>query len=299
MSLRVNTLKLLFDKVIKVELISTSNVNITGTIGLQNELTTSTKDTIQTPKTGRKPLISVRGTMSGKTEMQNIELRMTNLYTSKPLSDYKALKVTAGYKDGNQAEVYGTIMNAYVENPPPDSVTVFEVITGDLQKWSTAWINKTYDKNTKVESIFRDMAKILGVDLIWKIKTESVTAIPINFNSLVQDSIFKMKKSFPNFVVRPDYKGLHVSDEKEGTGVTHKLNYVKSAKKDAAGFVIVAPWNPAIRPMDIVELDPQYYKQSFGGQNITNNKFVVITLDFEFDTMSNNSMNIRTTELQQ
>jgi hypothetical protein len=269
----------LFDKTIKVELIYSGD-------------SSDISETIDTPLTGRKPLISVKGKMTGGTFIQGIELRLTNLYTSKLYSDYKAVKITAGYSQGEKAEIYGSILNAYRENPPPDSVTVFEILTGDLNKWSNVWITRSFDKGTTVQSLFSEFSNLLGISLNWQIKNVLVLNAVVNFNCLVQDAVFKLKTAFPNLVVRPDYKELNVCDEKEGSQRVFNIDYVKSAKKDAAGFTIISVWNPAIRPMDTVVLNPLYFKQSFGGQNVSGSNYTVISIDFEMDTRDTNNMNL-------
>ena len=276
-------MSLLFNRTIKVELISSGD-------------TVDTAETIDTPLQGRKPLIKVKGKMFGITEIQEIELRVTNLYTKKLFSDYQGVKITAGYKNGEKAEVYGSIMNAYIENAPPDSTTVFEILLGNLNKWSNVWVTRTFDSGTDVKNIFEFFAKELDLKLDWCLTKTLTTASVINLNCLAQDAIFKLKKAYPNLVVRPDYKTLNVCDELEGSQRTYKLDYIKSAKKDAAGFTIVSLWNPAIRPMDTVELNPIYFKQAFGGQNVAGTQFNVISIDFEMDTKSTNNMSLVTVE---
>ena len=80
--------KRLFNKMINVELIDTSN---------------QTAMQLKTPKTGRKPNIQVTGEFTAAMELANIQLKVTNLYPDKELSSFKVVKVTAGYQDGGQA----------------------------------------------------------------------------------------------------------------------------------------------------------------------------------------------------
>ena len=281
----------MFDKVAKVEFI------ISTFFGDLNDTFDETV-TIFTPQTGRKQDIHIKGMMTGSTQVQGFELRLKNFYTDKLLSDFKALKITAGYKNGNQAVIYGSILNAYVETPPPDSISVFQVLNGDLQIWSTAWLYQTYQPSTTAQSIFQNIATALGVNLNWKVKTMLVTQNTMDFNCLCQDAIDKIKKAFPTLVVRIDYKELTIFEQLSGTGVIFLLDYIKSAKKDSSGFTLSTIWNPAIRPGDVVQANPLYYKQDFGGQNISNVKFQVITHSFEFDTINTNDATLTSVATQ-
>lgn len=281
----------LFDKIITVDFI----------IGEQkgNPSTGNTTDTfdiserVQTPMTGRKQMISIQGSFWGSGTITNGVLKITNFYTSKPLSDYKAVRVTAGYKNGNQATIYGTIQNSYIENPPPDSITTFELLQGNLLEWSTFWFNRSYQKGDMMQHVFQDLATTLNLNLNWYVKTQFLLDRNVDFNCLCQDVIlFKLKKSTPSLVVRIEYNQMYVYEDNIGTGIIYNLDYINSAKKDAAGFNITAPWNPAIRPGDIVKLNPLYYKQSFGGQNIATNEFLVSYITFNFDTNKTNQMNL-------
>lgn len=274
----------LFDKIIKIEFFSDADSS------------TISKETIQTPDSGRKPFISLKGQLHARTEINTIEIRVNNLYLSKEVSEYKSIKITAGYKEGNQAEIFGKIKQSYVETPPPDSITVFELQLGDLKIWSETWVTKNYDTGESVRSIFLTLSDLLELDLNYNVEEELILKNPLNFNCLVQDAIFKLKNSFPNLVVFPTFKYLNVCDENAGSTKTFELDYITSAKKNAAGFIIIALWNPEILPRDIVKLNPLYFKQAYGGQNVSGSEFVVITIDFEFDTFNTNRMNLVTVE---
>jgi hypothetical protein len=278
MDTMTNTKKIeLFDKIINVELAGSGG-----------------SDKIECPEEGRKPMISLKGKFVQADIIQEIELRLTNFYPKKSLSDYTNVRITAGYKNNLQTKIEGIIMNSYQETPPPDGITTFEIITGDLVKFTTETINKNYSANTSLSTILDDVAKALGLTLKSNLKNVNVP-VAYSFNGLAKDLLHKIKINFPTVVIRPEGSMLYVFDESDGTGIIHNLEYIKNAKKDASGFTITCPWFPAIKPGDSVMANPKYYKASYGSSGITGGKFLVITVDFEFDTCGEvNTMNILT-----
>jgi hypothetical protein len=279
MDTMTNTNKIdLFDKIINVELAGSGG-----------------SDKVECPDKGRKPAISIKGKFVQADIIQEIELRMTNFYPKKSLSDYTNLRITAGYKNNLQTKIEGVILNSYQESPPPDGVTVFEIITGDLVKFTTETINKNYSANTSLSTILQDVADSLGLTLKSNIRNVTVP-VAYQFNGLAKDLLHKIKTNFPTVVIRPEGTMLYVFDEADGTGVVHNLEYIKNAKKDGFGFTITCPWNPAIKPGDNVMANPKYYKASIGSSGITGGQFYVVSVDFEFDTCGEiNTMNILTT----
>jgi hypothetical protein len=281
----------LFDKMITVDFIIGEQKGEPNSGAGENE-TYDVAERIQTSSTGRKQMMGISGQLNPGGTIANAVLKITNFYTSRPLSDYKLVQVTAGYKNGNQATIKGTIQNSYVENSPPDSVTTFELLLGNILEWSTFWFNKSYEAYTTAQSIFSDIASTLNLNLNYYVDMPLQILAPLDFNMLCQDAILlKLKNIFPTLVIRIEYGDMYVYDDNKGTGILWKLDYIKSAKKDAAGFTIIAPWNPAIKPGDSVQLNPLYFKQSFGGQNIANNLFVINVITFNFDTDKTNEMN--------
>lgn len=280
----------LFDKIIKIELFS----ELPSKDG--NATSEYLDNSISCPETGRKPLISLKGQFITSTEVKSIELRITNLYSEKSFADYKFLRITAGYKNKLQSVISGEIFNAYIETPPPDSVTVFEVLIASLSDWTTAYISKNFEKNISLRTLLTECCNLLGLKLNYYLNQEYIVPVAVNFHGLVKDALRKIKEFYPQLILRPEGDILYVYHENEGTGIIHNLDFITSAKKDAAGFTIIAPWLPILRPGDSVKLNPKYYKQSYGGQNVSGTDFQTITIDFDFDTDKKNTMTLVTVE---
>ena len=95
----------------------------------------------------------------------------------------------------------------------------------------------------------------------------------------------KLKGFCPDLVVRIEYDKLYVNDIGKGKDTLVKnIDYVTSARKDAGGFTINAPWIPSLRPYDVVKLNPQYFSQDSGGANVTKKQFTILNINFDFAT---------------
>lgn len=288
--------KNLFDKFIDVSFFTDSNS--AGTFERGEIVNAQGTDDIITPKTGRKPQIAVSGMLFGNNNIQNIELRITNFYTSKSLTDYKTVKIKAGYKNGQHAAFEGEIFSSYVDKPPPDSETVFNVMIGSAGAYFNQNVNDNYTSkgmtlSTMLSSIANRMGTYGGQQISVKYLPESFQAtvssyqLPcdFSFNAPVADCIKKIENAFQNKIrVRPEGNVLYIYDPKQGTGVTHQIDYIVSARNDIGIFTIVAPWIPKVRPGDKIQANPQYFYQQQGGQFIGTNIFQVAMVEFNFDT---------------
>jgi hypothetical protein len=260
--------------------------------------------TVATPLTGIKPAISISGQFHNKSEANNIILNLTNFYADADLTSYSYVKIIAGYIHGVKTEFRGHILHCYPSAPPPDSVMTFEVLLGDVELYYTETVNSNYPIKTPLEFIFGDIATAMDLELQYNydITKGARTLVPVAINGLstVREFILKLKEMYPGLVVKFDTQNLYVADRMSSYGIIHRLKYISSAKKDAAGFTIEAVWNPLVMPWDYIEANPVYYAQSFGGQNITGNVFRVITVDFSFSTIGNdNNMSVLATEVRE
>ena len=72
-------------------------------------------------------------------------------------------------------------------------------------------------------------------------------------------------------------------------GVPKLISFVSSApKRDTpASISFVAPWDPSLLTGDIIQIDPVFAKQSYGGSLTTggNTLYSVMTIEFDFSTI--------------
>jgi hypothetical protein len=268
----------LFDKIINVELIS--NNNVMGVSALA--------DTITTPEFGRKQMIQVSGQFSGATQVVGIVLRITNLYLGKDFSidTFSFVRIKAGYKNNLQTAFTGKIFNSYVETPPPDSVTVFELYPGNIEDLYTKWFNKSYPKDTSFLMILQDIATLLNLTLISNFDDFKIPT-PISFGMSARQAFIKLKEKNKFIRIRPESDNLYVFDINKKQDIVHTIDFITSAKKEGQSFTINAPWLPILRPGDCVRLNPQYFKQDLPMANITGKDYNIVTINFDFATCGN------------
>jgi hypothetical protein len=187
----------------------------------------------------------------------------------------------------------GVIQYAYQETPGPDGVTAFLFFpTFKINEWvNSSFTKPSYPADTPIIQIFQDIATTLEVALDAKFDP-SRTVGPAGFNAsgALKDVALRLASS-SGLMFRLEADKLIVFD-KGGTGIVHGINVLSSPpRNDAAGWSLVAPWDPAIRPGDEVWFDPAYARSTFGGYLISKSaQFIVISIELEFSTVSPENM---------
>ena len=260
---------------------------------------------IKTPDTGRKPTIQISGTMVANDNIQQAEVRITNFVTDLPLSEYKTIAVRAGYAGMMQAALQGEIILSYQETPGPDGVTVFQVLTATFSDWTTKTVTADYAAGSLLFTVMNAIAQAVGMTSLYYADTSLALQVDIFFNGLAKDLVRKVLWLFPALTVKPDGATLVTFPSNAGTGIVWRIDYVSSAKRNAAGFDIQAPWVPALRPGDTVEIDAKYFRQEIGAPGTTlnptaaGNRFIVRVIDIQFCTTDDtNLMTLSSTQDQ-
>jgi hypothetical protein len=271
----------LFDKIINVDLIANDGVT----------------ERILCPQIGQKPTIGLVGEYGSKTVISNIQLRVTNFYASRPLSDYTTdgdkvgyIQITTGYSNSLMTTIYGQCLTAYQESANPDGVTCFDLLIGKFQEWVGTKLSVNFPSGTAFTTILNKLASELKMNIkIGLSGLPTVLNLDFAFNGYAIDLVYKLKQMFPYLVIRPDGRNIWVFAQDSGTGVTHTLKHLTHAKKDAGVFTLTGPWIPNCLPGDIVQADPVIFKAAFGSQIMVGDKFIVLTSTFSFST--NDEMN--------
>jgi hypothetical protein len=270
------------------------------------------------PKVGRKPTIRLSGEMVCNTLLHQLELRITNLVTDVPLSDYTHapdkppgsggyVEIEAGYAGSLRTMMHGEVMNAFQETPGPDGVATFQCFVGSFTDWTTRTMTASFEEFTPVSVVMGGIASALGLSLIYHADPNLRIKCPISHNGLAKDLIQTVTDMFrgggqygdwSGLMVRPDGNSLIVTNKDIGTGLIYRLDYVSMVNHQAGGFSIQAPWIPSIRPADSVQIDPKFFRQDFGGQVVkAGNTFRVLTITFDFCTTdSTNMMTLQTVD---
>lgn len=273
----------LFDKIINVQLVQKSGVSTY----------------IPCPKTGRKPTISVSGKILPSPILSELTLRVTNLLTGDtPLDAYKYLKIEAGYADSLSATIEGEVVNAYQETPGPDGVTIFHMLLGYFTNWVNVTGSLQWPAGTSINTILQSCATLLEMTVKTTLPESLQSAVPYSFSGSVGKFLSDMATAL-GFTVYPNGPYLMAFYANEDTRLYHSIKYLTTPPRhEAYGYNLTAPWDPTVRPGDIVVVDTRYVRQTFGGAQVGNptTNFIVQTVSFDFSTTDEtNSMVILAT----
>ena len=278
---------------------------------------------IKTFAYGVKQEISVSGTFLPGTFSTNIELRIVNLY-SDDFTNYKELEIEAGYlrtagiwtPTKNAGVISGKIMNAFRESPGPDGVTVFQVLVGNYEA-----VNSNFaldiEEGEKLSAVLKKIES--GYNAIDPLSQIKINTTP-GFDKVIFPSVIKgengnvkthiervqeiMRSTGPVggkgkdcFLVTTEgevfncFFGNKEQDGVSDSAVVKRVENVSSPPRvDGGKFSFVAPWDPSLRCGDLIEINPAFARQSFGGavaNPFANGKSIIkniLMLSFDFST---------------
>jgi hypothetical protein len=243
---------------------------------------------------GRKPTIRLKGKLIPQNTLLQVELRVTNLYLARPLSDYKTVKVQAGYRKTLQVGFTGSILVAFQELPGPDGVTCFQLLLGDMDVWTGTTFNGEVAAGTMLFDTCKQIADGLGLTLQYNISPDVPIPEDVQFNGLLKDLIPHIEQLFESYDDQGSFTGVRICPYNNLLLVYYgnlgmiqtqfiRLDYITLAKHTSAGYEIQAPWVPGLAPGNIITIDPKYFRQSFGGSQVkSGNTFRILMLEFDF-----------------
>lgn len=285
---------ILFDKFV--------NLTLTDSSGKETK--------IVTPKTGRKPSIQVSGSAIQSNILPSVSVRMVNLYTPTPLTSFTGISIEAGYYNSNisSTTLRGNLNDAGVgwvfqESPSPDGITNFNFMVGDYGTWTSANCSVHYPAGSgkSVHDLLTEVVKPLGLtvqsgtsirSMIWDAKLDWDASVS-GFVQMIANS-----KKFVVNVWGSELLAYKQSEGYSSIRVVKKITYMSSPPQRQSPVTIsfVAPWRPDIRCGDLIEIDPQYAKMTYGGSLTSSGKneaYCVSTMEFDFSTSDNtNSMRV-------
>lgn len=282
----------LYDKIINVGLYTLSGgagaiVSGGGSVTLGNGQQAFLATPIICPPTGRKPTISLKGSILPSPILSSIELRITNFTTDIPLDQYVFVKIQAGYASALDASIEGEIVNAYQETPGPDGITVFYLMLGLFTAWNSSTLTFAWPAGTSINSILRRCVFAMGYQRTETYLDDSlVTQTPWSISGIISRFLSEFAQAF-QINVYPLGQIVRVITSRQSTNVVHNIRYLKNPPRhDASGYNFVAPWDPSLRPNDIVQIATPYMRQTFGGAQVGNasTQFITQTINFDFST---------------
>ena len=259
-------------------------------------------DEIIIPPTGIKPNINLSATFNPSDVMSELQIRLVNYYPSAPLSSYRWMTVQAGYKHNpDTAVISGQVMVAYNESPAPDGVTFISMLVGQVDDVLNREVSLSIPPQggQTTDTILNGVISALGsTGTTWHlVNNSSLKAIPLDgagFN-FVGKAINCMNVIKDRWKIAYLIEGTNLIIYDPNAGRTSEevivINYLSSPPMaNAAGISFVAPWNPKLRPGMVIQINPLFFRQTFGGAQISYQKdglMICQTIDLQFNTVTN------------
>ena len=199
--------------------------------------------------------------------------------------------VNAGYKElGNIANVLsGDIEDVNTDWQGLDKVTKIKVSDGG-KAWRTAELNATYEKGTKASFIMRDLANVMGYEIVeitpkedkvYKLGKTIQGPCSNSLKQLVKDTNSKMFINKNRITIRDEKKGydmgfvlngetgligsptLNKDDSGDKTDSRGKTKDKKKNKKEQKTWKVVCLLNPKIETDSIIKIESRSVNGTF------------------------------------
>jgi hypothetical protein len=251
---------------------------------------------VQTPLTGIKPDISVKGSILPGNELSRIEVRIVNLFPEEDLYGYigRLMQVEAGYKGSVSTAFQCTLLSApYMEKPTPDSITVFRGVVGNYDIYNSRSVPfRHFAAGQTLRTVLQYVADSVGLTLSYEMETYNLP-VPLIVEGIVKDVVALIKYRIYNVFIQLEYGSLACYNSLRGRETFYDMQFVSMVTRSGGGLNITAPWIPTLKSGDTVRINPLAYKQSLGASfvDLKSDQFTVRTIDFAFNTRGNsNSM---------
>ena len=256
-------------------------------------------DGITVPETGIKPAINLSATFLPSDVMSSVEVRITNYYPSVPLSTYKWMTIQAGYKHSDDsAFIEGQVMVAYQESPSPDGVTLVSLLIGHVDDLLNRNVEIFVPASTSTnETVFNSVIGALSATgNNWTLKSsygfQPMEGVSYQFKGKAIDCLNDMKTRWKfGYTIEGLNLIVYVPDKGRTGEETIVVNYLSSPPQAAAsGITFVAPWLPKLRCGMVVQINPIFFKQTFGAANVTYQKdglMITQTVSLQYNTVTN------------
>jgi hypothetical protein len=254
------------------------------------------------PTHGRKQTVRLKGKLLPSNVIIGLELRVTNLYLSKPLSSYKKIRVEAGYRKGVTMAFEGSVQFAFQELPGPDAVVCFQFLLGDLTTWTGTFYSGSFDQGVSLSAVVNFIAASMQLTPRYNVVPDPVLPADLPFTGLTKDLLPMLENLFSKHDAEGNDVGLrlcpfggfllaYTMDQGLTQELAYRMDFVTHAKHNSAGWEIQAPWVPNIVPGQLVVIDPKYFRQDFGGSLVSKtNTYRVLMIEFDFCTTDSTNM---------
>ncbi|MGP1603956.1 MAG: hypothetical protein ACTTGZ_05960 [Treponema sp.] len=254
---------------------------------------------LKCPQFGRKPNITLTGALYGSDIPNDFDITIKNFYLGNVLSNTNKVRVYAGYANKKRMTLEASIAYMHQESPGPESSTVIHCTYGESVKWLSATININLDKGYRIETALKMISDKLGFKppVLSEYAMQLTSPVSFQFQGLCKDAISHLKASFDGISIT-QRSGALVAYEvgKDTPLVVHRLHYLSSPpviKSGAEGLLasatVTAPWEPLLKPGDIVTFNSAYYQSTEYLKTFTQaeSAIEITILQFHFSTVEN------------
>ncbi len=254
---------------------------------------------LKCPQFGRKPNITLTGALYGSDIPNDFDITVKNLYLDGVLSNTNKIRVYAGYANKKRLTLEASIAYMHQESPGPESTTVIHCTYGETVKWLTTIIDMNLEKGYRLETALSMISNELGFKppVLSKTAMELTSNEALQFQGTCKDAISHLKASFDGLAITQRSGALvaYVVGEDAPLSV-HHLHFLSSPpiiKSGAEGLLasatIIAPWEPLLKPGDVVTFNSTYYQSTEYLKTFTQaqSAIEITILQFHFSTVGN------------
>lgn len=218
---------------------------------------------IDCPARGRKPNIQISGTLLPVDYMSNVEIRIVNLYLENGKT-FQSVKVESGYENSMSVAFEGQITNIYDESPGPEKVTVIICTQCKVSKMAGSTIALNLDENFNLKTALNQITKSAGLDAPYIVPEAAgeTSASAFTFTGTVQEALHELKGLFPDVIFMFSDKTIKaVKNEISATEVPKVLKFLQTPPQVVGTTIVIkAPWDPTVKPGDVVSVDRVQFK---------------------------------------
>lgn len=252
---------------------------------------------IECPVKGRKPNISISGTLLPVDYMSDIEIRVVNLYIERGQT-FQKVQVEAGYENSMSIAFEGEITNIYDESPGPEKVTVINCTQCKVKNMLSNVVALNLEKGFTLNSALSQIAKAAELDEPEIVFTETETSgAAFTFNGTVQEALHQIAPLFPGVILM--FTDRTIKAVKQEISPTEKIKIIKflQSPPQVTGTVVIikAPFDPAIKPGDVVTVqNVSYMTRRTISVGTLMNKYRINSIEFRFSTVQgSNTMTLQ------
>lgn len=243
---------------------------------------------IECPAKGRKPNIQISGTLLPVDYMSDVEIRVVNLYIERGQT-FQKVRVEAGYENSMSIAFEGEITNIYDESPGPEKVTVINCTQGKIKNMLSNIIALNLEKGFTLNSALSQIAKAAELDAPVITFTDTETGgSPFTFNGTVQEALHQLSPLFPSVTLMfTDRTIKAVKNEISPSEKAKPIKFLQSPPQVTGTVVIIkAPFDPAIKPGDVVTVQNVSYmtKRTISVGTLMN-QYRINSVEFRFSTV--------------